>query len=376
MLYNMGLENCKIQSKLVMLNVPFLGSQESMLWLIAGHIHTVNASATLLAGCATQETSRAKLLNANAPTTKHCTLKIPAQRRKRWIPLDLVQNTAEYLGRVVSLLSFRGVSTGWQGAVSDAVGFLNGRCWTELGKGRPLWTALGLDRWYTVARFALLCLGPRLETLVLSSKHDAVLSTWSLEEVTRNYDGRRFTMGLECLQDCSDVTMLDLSDTTVKDGGIRGLELIPKLRVLYLRRCRRITDVSCLRTCRALKRLNLSDSNVTDAGILGLELTLTLEELNLYRCERITDVSCLRSCYSLTKLGLARTGVRDAGIRGLELIPTLTILNLAYCEQIHDLSFLRSRVLLRIITPCARSVLLPCSWTTSALARYDRLATT
>jgi hypothetical protein len=47
---------------------------------------------------------------------------------KCWIPLDLVQNTAEYLGRVPSLLSFRGVSIGWQGAVSDAVGFLNGRC--------------------------------------------------------------------------------------------------------------------------------------------------------------------------------------------------------------------------------------------------------
>jgi hypothetical protein len=39
-----------------------------------------------------------------------------------FIPTDLVQNTAEYLGRVAGLLSFRGVSTEWQGAVSDAVG--------------------------------------------------------------------------------------------------------------------------------------------------------------------------------------------------------------------------------------------------------------
>jgi hypothetical protein len=49
-----------------------------------------------------------------------------------FIPADLVQNTAEYLGRVAGLLSFRGVSTEWQGAVSDAVGFLNGRCWDRL----------------------------------------------------------------------------------------------------------------------------------------------------------------------------------------------------------------------------------------------------
>jgi hypothetical protein len=66
-----------------------------------------------------------------APPCRHTTL-------KRWIPLDLVQNTAEYLGRVASILLFRGVSTGWQDAVSDAVGFLNGRRWARLSNGGPL----------------------------------------------------------------------------------------------------------------------------------------------------------------------------------------------------------------------------------------------
>jgi hypothetical protein len=47
------------------------------------------------------------------------------------------------------------------------VGFLNGRCWTQLEKGGSLWTALGLDRQYTVARCAVLCLGRRLKTLVI-----------------------------------------------------------------------------------------------------------------------------------------------------------------------------------------------------------------
>jgi hypothetical protein len=41
--------------------------------------------------------------------------------KKRWIPADLVQNTAEYLGRVAGFLSFRGVSITWQGAVSDGL---------------------------------------------------------------------------------------------------------------------------------------------------------------------------------------------------------------------------------------------------------------
>jgi hypothetical protein len=57
---------------------------------------------------------------------------ISKSSKKRWIPADLVQNTAEYSGSVASLVSFRGVSSEWQDAVSDAVGFLNGRCWTQL----------------------------------------------------------------------------------------------------------------------------------------------------------------------------------------------------------------------------------------------------
>jgi hypothetical protein len=51
-----------------------------------------------------------------------------------------VQNTAEYLGRVAGFLTFRGVSTEWQGAVSDAVGFLNGRCWNRFGRRCVLMT--------------------------------------------------------------------------------------------------------------------------------------------------------------------------------------------------------------------------------------------
>jgi hypothetical protein len=94
-----------------------------------------------------------------------------------FIPTDLVQNTAEYLGRVAGLLSFRGVSTEWQGAGSDAVGFLNGRCWnqleckeylTRLGS-YELWTQLRLDDARVVARCAVLCLRQRLVTVVCNS---------------------------------------------------------------------------------------------------------------------------------------------------------------------------------------------------------------
>jgi hypothetical protein len=275
---------------------------------------------------------------------------------KRWIPLDLVQNTAEYLERVPSFLSFRGVSTGWQGAVSDAVGFLNGRRWTGLklkrqcGEDGPLWASLKVDSVTTVARCALLCLAHRLETLEwryvndldfvsrLLGENNTVLTTLHLYTT----DSSKRRADASCLRSCCALKKLVLSRTSVTDAGIRGLELIPVLEELNLHRCYQITDVSFLRNCRALKKLDLSYTAVTDAGILGLEFIPTLEEFSLYGCEKISDVGFLRNCRALKKLDLTDTRVEDAGILGLELIPTLEDLKLSDCSRITDVSFLRN----------------------------------
>jgi hypothetical protein len=282
--------------------------------------------------------------------------------KKRWIPADLVQNTAEYSGSVASLVSFRGVSSMWQDAVSDAVGFLNGRCWTQLKKGRdnPLWRSFRFDRPTVVARCALLCLGRRLETLTwryvadeldfplrLLVENNTVLTTLTLDE-DRYYER---TVDVSRLQSCRALKQLDLTGCNVADDGIRGLELIPTLEVLDLGSCEQITDVSCLRSCRALKTLVLSFTNVTDAGMRSLELIPTLEVLNLEGCEQITDVSRLQSCRALKQLVLFYTNVTDVGIRGLELILTLEELNLSSCTKVHDLSALRNRPGLRIVAP-------------------------
>jgi hypothetical protein len=283
--------------------------------------------------------------------------------KKRWIPLDLVQNTAEYLGRVSSLLSFRGVSTGWQGAVSDAMGFLNGRCWTQLklkrqyGENGPLWASLEVDTATMVARCALLCLAHRLETLEwrdvddldfvlrLLGENNTVLTTLYLC-IT---DSSRRTADASCLRSCCALKKLVLAYSSVTDAGIRGLEPILALEELDLHRCYQITDVGFLQTCRALKKLDLSYTTVTNAGILGLEFIPTLEEFSLYGCEQITDVSGLQNCRALKKLDLTYTRVGDAGIQGLELIPTLEDLKLSDCGRILDVSCLRSCPALKIL---------------------------
>jgi hypothetical protein len=284
---------------------------------------------------------------------------ISKSSKKRWIPADVVQNTAEYSGSVTSLVSFRGVSSMWQDAVSDAVGFLNGRCWTALEvqqqRDGPLWKSFPLDRPRAVARCALLCLGRRLETLTwryvggdqlhfplqLLGTNNTVLTTLSLDELDED---RRCEQraDLSCLQRCRALKKLVLGRTYVTDADIRGLELIPTLEVLDLLSCDGITDVSCLQSCQALKELDLAYTNVTDAGIRGLELIPTLEVLNLGSCGEITDVSCLRSCRALKQLVFFHTSVTDAGIRGLELVPTLEVLNFYGCKQITDVSCLRS----------------------------------
>jgi hypothetical protein len=286
--------------------------------------------------------------------------------KKRWIPADLVQNTAEYLGRVAGFLSFRGVSITWQGAVSDAVGFLNGRCWTELNIHSPLLVTLCLDDGAAGNRCALLCLGPRLETLEgrfpfpsgLLGEENNALTTLTLRHGTTDVRGLKNCRALKTLGFASD----SVRDASVTNADMRGLELIPALEDLELQLCSQVTDVSCLRGSRALKKLHLRYTGVTDAGIRGLELIHTLEDLDLTGTH-VTDVSCLRASRTLKQLNLWFTGVTDTGIRGLELIPTLEDLDLTG-TLVTDVSCLRdSRALKKLTSLVDQSDRCRHSWT-------------
>jgi Leucine-rich repeat (LRR) protein len=222
-----------------------------------------------------------------------------------FIPADLVQNTAEYLGRVAGLLSFRGVSTEWQGAVSDAVGFLNGRCWNRLECYRyfasvdssELWARLRPDDVAAVARCAVLCLRQRLET--------------------------------------------------VKCGGYRSIsfplrlfgETNETLVSLSLHGARPVVDLSCLLSCVALRELSLHGTQVTNVGFTRLGPLLSrLHKLNLSECKQLKAISKLAPATSLRELNLAHSGVAD--LRGLEKLVALEMLDVTnICTE--DLSILR-----------------------------------
>jgi Leucine-rich repeat (LRR) protein len=233
-----------------------------------------------------------------------------------FIPTDLVQNTAEYLGRVAGLLSFRGVSTDWQGAVSDAVGFLNGRCWNRLECNEysspadydELWARLRADDAAFVARCAVLCLRHRLETvecnwaslrvwfpLRLLGETNETLVTLSLQEVKRPLDD------LSCLLGCVALRELSLRCTQVTNESFAGLG------PLDLRGCAHLHAISNLAPATSLRELNVAYSGVV--SLQGLEKLIALETLDVsnigvrdWNTIRTTDLSILRQCPRLITL--------------------------------------------------------------------------
>jgi hypothetical protein len=232
------------------------------------------------------------------------------------IPTDLVQNTAEYLGRVAGLLSFRGVSTEWQGAVSDAVGFLNGRCWNRLECNEheysspvdadELWTRLRLDDAGVVARCAVLCLRPRLTTVTCGPSWRRgwyplrLLGENNETLVTLSLHGALLVDDLSCLLGCVALRELSLQGTWVTNESFAGLgPLLARLHKLDLSGCKQLQVISNLAPATSLRELNLAASGVADPQGLGKLVALeTLDVTNI----RTEDLSILRQCPRLVTL--------------------------------------------------------------------------
>jgi hypothetical protein len=228
-----------------------------------------------------------------------------------FIPTDLVQNTAEYLGRVAGFVSFRGVSTEWQRAVSDAVGFFNGRCWNQLEyhahmhvsppDSYKLWKRLRFDDRAAVAGCAVLCLRRRLETVICGTYHSVfplrllggtneALVTLSLNDVD----------DLSCLLGCVALRELRLRGTGVTNESFAGLYgLLARLHKLDLSECKWLAAISNLAAATSLRELNLAHSGVEDLG--GLEKLVALETLDVTDIGT-KDLSILRQCPQLVTL--------------------------------------------------------------------------
>jgi hypothetical protein len=260
-----------------------------------------------------------------------------SDRDKPPLLADLVQNTAEYASAdIADLMSLRGVSHEFENCVSDAVGFLNDRCWTAfeareaaLGATSLLWVSRGSDEIIATNRCALVCLRCRLETL-------------------RWHVGRFLPPGvhlpLELFGDANTVlTALDVGAGCIDADKLRNLQGLKSLSAWLLRGAPCFGDLPALeslallgaqsnlyfllRDCAALRELSLEASFIHSKVFTSLRGVLSrLVKLNLRECTGFTSVSGLVVCTSLRELNLSHSSVND--LHGLERLPALEVLDL------------------------------------------------
>jgi Leucine-rich repeat (LRR) protein len=275
----------------------------------------VNTSAAS-AGILNMTAERSELLKQPARPQPSGDTRQQLHSTRPFIPTDLVQNTAEYLGRVAPLLSFRGVSTEWQGAVSDAVGFLNGRCWNRLEcsdrslplDSEELWLRHRLDDAAVVARCAVLCLRQRLEKVTCGRSWTRVWFPLRLLGETNEtlvtlslHDERRPLDDLSCLLGCVALRELSLRGTQVTNESFAGLgPLLARLHRLDLSWCEQLKAISNLAPATSLRELNLTlCTNLRD--LHSLDKLVALETLAVTNIRTI-DLSILRQCPRLVTL--------------------------------------------------------------------------
>jgi hypothetical protein len=280
----------------------------------------------------------------------------------------------------------------WYCAVTQAIGFLNGRNWKSLDWWRS--RALQLSTHFTYAnsgaivRFVAVCLRERLERLVIlrSRTFGTRRERWSLRLLGERNDclkhlylcyidvrdvavlGRFSALEEVRFEDCTfdvldvaafvempalkelslsgcqrlDLTLLHQCKSLlsmnldlcqfVDNGSVAMLAQISSLTFLSLSHCVNVTNVSPLSSCLALEQLTLNRTSVDAAGIEGLARIPTLRKLHLRECHRLRDVTCLQRCVALETLALNGSAVTSEGLRGLENISTLRSLNVSQCD--------------------------------------------
>jgi hypothetical protein len=99
------------------------------------------------------------------------------------------------------------------------------------------------------------------------------------------------------------------------------------------------TLVQDILSCSQVQLLDLSQSQITDTELAQLAPLTSLTSLYLHECKKITDVGLayLEPLVNLTVLGLAYTmSVSDAGLAHLKALSNLTALDLQGCFHISD----------------------------------------
>jgi Leucine-rich repeat (LRR) protein len=257
------------------------------------------------------------------------------------IPADVAQNTAEYAsGRIADLMSLRGVSELFRGAVRDAIGFLNGKCFASYvahdGSGETglLWASRPSDELVAANRSAFVCM-----------RHQLVKLFWYTDDLRNFGEGRR-RLGLWLALFGGDNVTLSVLKVDARDIDADALRNLQGLTEVY---ARGLSGATCfdalpaltsltliefqgvslrgLESCASLRELRLEGADIAAESFTRLQGMLRgVEKLDLSRCPKLTSVSYLAACTSLQDLNLSYSGVAD--LRGLDWLPALETLDL------------------------------------------------
>ncbi len=152
--------------------------------------------------------------------------------------------------------------------------------------------------------------------------------------------GIREIISLEPLNELSDLTWLDVSETSVEDlSPVRNLN---KLKVLRANSTL-AQDLSALKYNITLEELEMANTTVDDLSVLASLRNLT--KLNLANTQ-ITRLTHLKSCPELTSLNLSGTRISNIGVlQDMEQLRSLDISNtsvrdLGPISQLKDLQSL------------------------------------
>ena len=139
-----------------------------------------------------------------------------------------------------------------------------------------------------------------------------------------NMSGLREIITLEPITELSDLTFLDISETSIED--ISPLRSANKLKVLRANSSL-IEDISALKYCITLEELEVANTTINDINVL--QSLRNLQKLNLANT-MVSRLQQLKSCPNLTNLNLSGCKMSNiAALQDLTQLKTLDISNTA-----------------------------------------------
>ena len=144
-----------------------------------------------------------------------------------------------------------------------------------------------------------------------------------------NMSGLREIITLEPITELSDLTILDISETSIED--ISPLRSANKLKVLRANSTL-IEDISALKYCITLEELEVANTSINDIAVL--QALRNLQKLNLSNT-MISRLQYLKSCPNLSTLNLSGCKISNiSALQDLSQLKSVDISNTA----IRDLS--------------------------------------